>query len=513
MIPDPTCAAFFSLDPVAVRAAIADLERDEGPAVRSAAPPIRTITLGFVNHPEGLFSPAIFGDDVGRRGHLDLPGVVHPAALPEVASRLGLPIAEVVAVVEGRGALIEGRFVPEGDDTLGAPTGPGVVADLLPDIDLVRIRRVPVPPPAERPFVTGLGPTMTDPWIGPWGEAWAALVRQARRATRLLELDAPPIILRNEAAMLQRAFAEVWSVTRAPKRVTTPTARPPRVQRLIPALARPMPGMRRGTVVALANAGDRLVVQRAGDVLVLDPSGRLLARHAPSGCHLRGTSDGVAIFRDYVQHPYLGATGFGTDHVTIDAEGTTFVAHTDVEASALDLRSGRLAEAALGAHVANDEPEDLFLEGENGERIPVHVGGDRPQALAWAPGMRFAWVGEGEESMVIDLGTGIPQCFPAAPEDTTEALSLRTGALRKRRWEAYDDDVSAAAVVFDGGTWRFLWSTGVLADAAGARRVRLTPAPRAAAFGPDGSLAVYYGREVVVLDDALRVASRFALPR
>ena len=72
------------------------------------------------------------------------------------------------------------------------------------------------------------GPTAVDPWIGPINEAWRDLVAKACRQLRLLELDAPGIILHNEARMVQESFERVlaWSQRPAmtpPSTTTTPS--------------------------------------------------------------------------------------------------------------------------------------------------------------------------------------------------------------------------------------------------------------------------------------------------
>lgn len=472
-----------------------------------------------------------------RFGHLLTAPHVHPAAYPALAEAIGMPLLELTALARAEKVLRGGTLVPLLEWEEDALSGPSGVAALLerrqaghPLLAFTRLERVPVPPAGARPFVEALtlGPTMVHPWIGPLNELWRQLVVQARRELRLIELDAPGIIRANEAGCTQALIDRIWAATREPPPVPGPRVPAPLANdgRLVPPLVEPpRPEHEEGAeseMLGLAFVGDdRLVVQERSRVRVLDLSGDVVFDLRPAGCKLIGALDaGVAVFFEYfgATHPYISeAPGFGSDHVKRDESGAVvWLSPVCGELSALDAVAGRYLERAPDGlpalWAANDQPEDLMLgDLAGGEATPLQIGGDRPGVLALCPGLRFAWVGEGGESQIIDLQTGIPHASPSALEVVEQALDLRSGTLVPLAEDDQDadyyDEVSACAVAFGAGRWWLLWENGVLTDHAGARPVRIVPTPEAAAFDPGATrLAVLVDGELYLIDvESLRV--------
>lgn len=139
-----------------------------------------------------------------RWGHVEsaLP-LVHPRLVPSIARAIGCSARDVQAVV-----LVEKCLHPDGRVTahhVDDREGHGAV-DLEPHLGEHRellMRRVPVIPPAWRG-------TRRDPQ----DEAYRALVSRCNRTARLLELNAPQIILDNELRMSQEAFERVLQAVR-----------------------------------------------------------------------------------------------------------------------------------------------------------------------------------------------------------------------------------------------------------------------------------------------------------
>jgi hypothetical protein len=367
---------------------------------------------------------------------------------------------------------------------------------------------------------------MVDPWIGPLNALWLVLVTRARRECRLIELDAPPLILDNEAGIVQQALDLVWNATRVPPPVPGPPSRPPLYDdKLVPPLhhapadldAHAEREMHRIAVLG----PDRFLVQEPERVRIVE---RGAARELPaSGCRLVGILDErYAVFHGYFQatHPYLAAdSGFGEDHVRLE-DGTTEVGRTCGELSVLDLDGERYLERAPPSlpdrWVQNDEPEDLLLASLDGEHaVRLAVGGDRPGVLAYGRDLAFAWVGEDSDTWIIDVATGIPHCLPTDPERAARRLDLSTGELADG--DPDDDDLEddgggAAAIAFADGRWWLLWPSGILADHRGAGAVRLVPAPVAAALDAAGArLGCLIGGVLAVVDLAPLAVSRVAL--
>ena len=478
-----------------------------------------------------------------RWGHVEVAGVVHPSVLSHLFEALGLVVEDLRDVVSGKKALRlqgggeageePGWVAAALDEDDGEElTGPDGLAEAVrrarpdhPLLPLCALTKVPVPPPGDRPLAPLAAPTQVDPWIGPLNEAWVTLVERAGRERRLIELDAPSLILREERRRVQEAFEVVVRQTQQA------------AGRLVPPLVRPPDDLEDAAVLCLAFAGpDRLIVQRRDEVSILDLSGHRLFRLPPAGTALRGVAAGrYAVFEGFFHktHPVLAGTdsGFGPDLVQLDEDGTLRMARILGEISVIDCRTGAYLERPPPGlclrFVTNDQPEDLFLTTAGGEPIRrLRFGGDRPSALAYAPGLDLAWVGEeGDSTEIIDLDGGHPHAYPAEPgRDDCPQWSLLAAAAGEgeggEEGDEEDDDedeydqFSAKAVVFRDGAWHLLWSSGILCDHRARGAVRLDPLPEAAAFAPDGRTLAVIVRGTVVLADVVRreVIGRFPLP-
>jgi uncharacterized protein (TIGR02996 family) len=133
-----------------------------------------------------------------RWGHIESPvPLVHPRLVPLIAEALGCGEAELIEIV---GSIGDG---PRGDEAK-AERGPAMVAARLgTQADGLMVSLVPVVPPDWRG-------TRGDPQDA----AYLALVNRCYRLRRLGELNAPQIILDNEACLTQKAFERLCRASR-----------------------------------------------------------------------------------------------------------------------------------------------------------------------------------------------------------------------------------------------------------------------------------------------------------
>lgn len=139
----------------------------------------------------------------GRWGHIESPTpLVHPRLVPRIAAALACSPSDLQAVLRFEASFTEAGAVVR-EELLGA-RGPVAIARRLgAAADELLITRVPVTPPAWRG-------TRNDPQ----DEAYAKLLARCNRAARLIELDAPQIILDNESHMAQAAFEKLLVAVR-----------------------------------------------------------------------------------------------------------------------------------------------------------------------------------------------------------------------------------------------------------------------------------------------------------
>jgi hypothetical protein len=164
-----------------------------------------------------------------RFAHVDIPvPVLHPALAKLVAEALSWSEADVRDVVFLRAWIDEaGRVHPNGTEDRYEHLdrrGASIVRERLADIssgelaDTLRaegfkpedllIQRVPVVPPGDRPLVSMPGGHAMP---GPDNLAYSSLIERRNRMARLLELNAPEIILAHEAAAVNERFAALWA--------------------------------------------------------------------------------------------------------------------------------------------------------------------------------------------------------------------------------------------------------------------------------------------------------------
>lgn len=358
-----------------------------------------------------------------------------------------------------------------------------------------------MPPLAARPTVRVPLPEAVDDWIGPVNEAYLTLVEHASQALRIIELDAPQIIVHYQQGRLQRTVAEVYH------RVRHADAR------LVPPLC--APASTDEGVLELAFAGpDRLVIQRSDAILVVDTTGHELARLSPSGCTLRGVvDDRHAVFQGFTQRtqPYF----VSEEHEQIWPSDFIMRGTRNLvgELSVIDLETmtylERLPPSVPRTFVENDQPEDLVLGARR-----LFVGGDRPSATAYRAGLRFAKI-SGESSEIIDLRTGLTVVVAPTlyPNEVEEALDLASGEVVEHEWDDQGDGWGEA-IGFADGRWFFVTGYGILHDHDSNEQLALVPAPHAVAFDSTCRLLAlaHGGNDVVLVDRAARsVVARFTL--
>jgi hypothetical protein len=368
------------------------------------------------------------------------------------------------------------------------------------------LRTIPVPPPGRRPLIPPAGSADLDPAIGRTNEAWLSLVERATRETRLIELEAPAVIVSNERCAVQRAFDAVVARTREDLRAPLPPLRS------VPS------GLSASDATALATIDDRLLQQTRDALHVRDREGRILATLPPCGLRLRGVVGGrYAIFEEFFAEtePTVQPEDCGYGREIFSDDGF-FDAARFRELSIVDCDElrylDRLPPGLPLRFVRNDQPEEIFFSDDAvpSESRALRVGGDRPELRAYAPGMTHGWV-DGELGVILDLARGTPAAFVArCEEDETELPVLRwadaapaedeedeggDGDETDDRDEEDDDEerdlaLSASAIGFDRErrVWNLLWPDGVLADHRARRPAILKPAAQYAAFDPSGGL-------------------------
>lgn len=152
-----------------------------------------------------------------RWGHVASPvPLVHPRLAPRIAAALGCSVRGLMAVAGFEANLRDdGAVVPiveevraRGSFYIAERLGERA-AELMPTL-------VPVTPPGWRG-------TRNDPQDA----GYMRLINRCNRMVRLIELDAPQIILDNEARMTQQAFERAYEAVRAELRVRGPVVRAP----------------------------------------------------------------------------------------------------------------------------------------------------------------------------------------------------------------------------------------------------------------------------------------------
>jgi hypothetical protein len=456
-----------------------------------------------------------------RYGHIEVQQVVHPAAYSAIVQALGWVCMNLHALAIGEIYMRGYRQIHHSQAEDGDVTGPKAIEAALRAVDpqhpllpLCTIRKIPVPPPEARPFIRDLAPTMIDPWIGPLNQAWIGLVERATREAKLVEVKAPSNILEDEMLAVQRVFEEIIEASKP--------ALP-----LVPPLVHAPVDLSDDRALGLAFIkNELLVVQRANAIFLITDEGAVVRALPPAGCKLAGVlRDRIAVFQGFFTETYpsfMDDIAPWGNFVSIGEEGMRRPAPHFGEISALDCETGEfLTDVPAGlprGAVQNDQPEDLFfVDPVTGRSTRLHVGGDRPEALAYTRDMQLCWIGEDTDTQVIELSRGIPHVVPAAAAGVEETLELDNGDNHEDGDdEDYDDykEGYGCAVTFREGKFHFLWQHGIVADHRGDNAFQIDPEPLAGAFDPSGRrLAVVIGAEIVLIDvDKRAVIRRFPLP-
>jgi hypothetical protein len=499
-----------------------------------------------------------------RFGHIELVGgAVHPALAPVVGAVLGLAAEEVLAVARNE-AWLDGaravRLVPDEDGDISfvehqEATGLHILRERLARADRRRmpaelaaagfapvdllVTAVPVTPPGDRPLLRPADPSIRVPQPGVINEAYRALAVRALRVERLVELDAPAIILRNEEGLMQKALEELVRASRLrddptaqlgsrkwkdSRGTSVPIARPAPSE---PPLALddpthpfaggpPDPALPCG---CLWLDGERLLLQFPYAAVVASRTdGRVLLERGIFGMTVR-TTDCTGPFAGQRvvfigEHPQKTESGSLCGVAVLDTRSGGWLPTYPAELRAVT--------------VLNDQPEDAFLyDFRSDESLQLDVPSDRPRLCALSPDHRFVWAGgDGETGLLVSTDTGTVHAEVEEPgvdledgpfllEDGTVAATLGDDEEGEDegddegdedgKEEEGDEGEAAAAVAFTltpQSRWRVLDSSGAVLDEE-RKLFTLAFVPQAAAFGPSGErLLAVTGTEALVIEVA-----------
>jgi hypothetical protein len=477
--------------------------------------------------------------------------LLHPRLTPAIARLLGWKKDDVekfhrfeAGIEGGHPAVFCEEDVDWGE--VASRSGPLVLQGLLADIQDPVLREagftppdllvwtIPVVPPGDRPLrkviVKG-----RDRWFPAHGEAsiakdnqaYASLFSRNSRLGRLLELEAPAIILAHEFRQLQESFvllvdmlsrlqddpsrakvASVWrglelesvkSKGRTPpysyRLQGQPTVSSPEDRRIH--LDAPLDPSRPRALLFLDD--DHIVLQLGyASVWIRIHDGRIRRVWPATEYSLIGTQKGLLIFGDkYGRQEDNGAL---------------------LGAAVLDVAKGRWCKRyPLGlpsVYIEKDQPEDAWIyDWRNGKVADVEedVSCDRADEVTRTPDHRFIWVGSSiEDGAVMSTETGLCHLFVShmeLPDQEAPLLGWKgIGRQKKDGWEVYDelmdsedDEWRAVAIARPPrGRWRLLdaWQ-GVSRD--GKVRFRLPLVPSAAAFNNGGNKLVVADRSRLML--------------
>jgi hypothetical protein len=447
--------------------------------------------------------------------HVDAPfGLVHPALAPRVAALIGLSLDQLRAVLHADAVILADRRLVAQDDPaidwdddmsyetgiravrrrLAAVADPELAAAGLTPADLV-LTSVPVSPPGERPLYHEPH-DHEDRWfralwsdrVGRDNESIVALTSRALRGARLVELDAPKIILDRECADAQRAFEAMLDLLARPP--GDPARAPRPLSGWLPAPLRGededhVPGtlyrFRLAGAPPVSDADDRDVHHRAphrpevpracvlvdGDRALLQLGYLVLLVHWPTG-HVLWT-------RPVTEAKLLGAHGdwalFGAKYGRqLDLEDPAVLRGL----YALDLASGTWLDGPYPDHlpaifVEKDEPEDAWLtdwRGQRGAPGAEDGSGDRPDEWARSPDHRYIWMSSSpDDGAVLDTERGIAVLMLShmreRPGEGVRAVAL--SGPERGEYDELDDQVgSGIALARARGEWRTLLPDGRL---------------------------------------------------
>jgi hypothetical protein len=350
------------------------------------------------------------------------------------------------------------------------------------------ITRVPIPPPNQRPLLPADLPR-TMPWEGAINEALVTLVDSVKRRTRMSGLGAPETVLAREGERVQNAFDQLVAAVRGHDVSAWPKSAKTR------ALVQPMRApdtVPQGVAAirALLFLSDtEVLVQTACNGAIYNALGRVVQR-VPHAAPLATSV-----------HGELVVFGRGLSRA-LDHYADRSPWSPDRPGAFAPFALWDRAQESLLATVPDGAPRFLVDESE-GERmciadthtgltLPLRLGASEPAFLASTRAGRFAWIGERDDSAVVELSTGI---FFAEPP---------MGASGEH---------AAALALTPAGAWRFVTPSGRVGDHV-AYFANIEGAYTAAAFSPDAAqIALARGTRVEVrsADPSLTLLRSFDL--
>ncbi|MCB9674029.1 MAG: hypothetical protein H6737_02875 [Alphaproteobacteria bacterium] len=406
-----------------------------------------------------------------RFGHIALPrAVLHPAAVGRAAVQLG--IAE-----DALRAALQRELGPFGTRLQGG--GGERLAD-LPEgctIDLV-----PVPPPGDRPDALRLGADGSlvrhaHPMVG----ALRRVVNLSNRLQRLIELNAPDVILDNEHDFLQQAVFDLVE-----GREAVVAVEPLAVDGIRLGDREAWFGPGEACEAALLWLADGVLVQEATGLRLLGPDGETRATWPPHLCRIA-----------YAMGRYVVALG---PYPAVD-DGTV------LDVAVLDLDSGWLDTWPDGLPcrlVQHEQPEEAFLvDALAGTRVRVGTWSDRPTAEAWAPDGSLCWMSDaGYGGALVDVAGNVLRTLrlDEDPEWSFDAATSEVRPIAEHR--PYDVRAGVQAAVGACGTagprpdWHVAGPDG-LVGALDLARLRVIGPFRAFAFALDGARLAVLGPDCV----------------
>ncbi|MCB9555406.1 MAG: hypothetical protein H6707_04830 [Deltaproteobacteria bacterium] len=457
-----------------------------------------------------------------RWAHLDLPIPLAPPALrTHLAAALAVDPEQLVS-------------------RLGATED---AWPLSPTLDKLRrssaaaglITQLPVSPPETRKFQREerFLPDECRYLAHPIGSAYQEFIRQTSRLSRLLELDAPPIILSNEVINWYQQFETLQQAFREET---------PRIGNLwrVPS---PPPSPRNNSVVLLSAPSPAEWVDLSDEassptgmafiddhrlVLTLRYNGVIVDRRDGSATPLAscagvciGSVDGAALLIDY---PTCEQAGQLHGVYLYDVADSSW--------------RKMLPEAHCAVFVEKDQPEDAWLiDGRRGLRSAAlleDISGDRCDEVCRSPDGRFIWTGSSsEDGVVYDATDALPvlivsryrdQLVPArrnghtAEEISKLALPASLPAARPPSWWEGENDgdpfdelnasdlLPGVAIARDSaGRW-LLFDSASDFSIDGQRQFHVAALVQTAAFDDELQKLALYTRQCVLIVDLATVS-------
>lgn len=484
-----------------------------------------------------------------RVAHIELAEpLLHPATFPAAAALLGFTIEDFHRVlgpeVEGGDAALLGLSRTGLPDIVSALRERQGGADLLIDF-------VPISSPEERlPLRDEENPRMLHCVDGSVNAAYARLLMWANRHKRLIELDAPDIILTNDHVILQELFEELIDAVRAGnlpggwERLQD--------ERAVP-IAPPDAEMLEQEYRYAEELGEthsmlwldeeRLAIAHGRTLRIVDVEGELERE--------------IEIYpwpiRSLHQERFLVLSGGLWDMHIADDEAAQGIGGVQV----LDTTTWEFLDqvpSGVGlVSLQHDEPEDLYMvDWRHDRQARIELTSDRPSPGAYSRDGDFALAtDDGEGGLILELASGLPLVSLGRLNvgDRDVAFILRDGSRldasdldavrdeldslfeRRRRGEDVAQELSetqqryyrscdrlseelgeevedlwvegrAALALTPDDRWRYLTDMGRAGDDDGAV-FRLASDYSAAAFSPSADrLAIWFAEDddVMVLD-------------